>query len=291
MSPELFNIIRRIEIHTTQLAQDILAGTYRSAFKGKGIEFEEVREYQPGDEIRSIDWSVTARMNHPFVKVFREERELTVILLIDMSASRQFGSRQKTKQETICEISALLAFSAIKNNDRVGMIFFTDRVEKYFPPRKTSRHVLRLIRELLTFQPARNGTKIAEALSFLGKLEGKAGICFLISDFISPDFEHEAAIISLKHDLVAICVTDPAENELPNLRLANLQDLESPLGAIIDTSNQKMDAAYQISSAKRIERIKQLFNRIGAGFIEISTNKPCVPPLRNFFKMRSRHPR
>lgn len=289
MSPEISNLIRRIEIQTTQLAKDILAGTYRSAFKGRGIEFEETREYQPGDEVRSIDWPVTARMNHPYVKVFREERELTVMLLVDMSASWQFGSGKKTKKEIISEIGALLAFSAIKNSDKVGMIFFTDRVEKYFPPRKTARHVLRLIRELLTFKPTHQGTNISEALSYLGKVEIKPGICFLISDFISPDFEHQATLISLKHDLVGISVTDPIENNLPNLRLATLHDLENPRGAIIDTSNTNTEKQYKENAEQRIETVKHLFQKLGAGFIDIRTDKSYVTPIRNFFKMRSRH--
>lgn len=289
--PLISALVRRIEIHTSQLAKDILAGTYRSAFKGWGMEFEEVREYQPGDDIRTIDWPVTARMDHPFIKIFREERELTLMLLIDISASSRFGSKNKTKRDLICEIAALLAFSAIKNNDKVGMILFTDRVEKYFPPRKTSRHVLRLIRELLVYEPKHTRTNIAAALAFLGKVASKSGVCFLISDFISPDFHHEAQLIALKHDLIGIGVTDPNEINLPPLGIAALQDLESSTSLLADTSIKSLQKRFQAFSEERIDLVQDLLRKMGAGFIDIRTQEPYLSKIKNFFKFRSRHPK
>lgn len=288
MTPEIVSLIRRIEIQTTQLAKDILAGMYRSAFKGKGMEFEEVREYQQGDDIRSIDWVVTARMNHPYIKVFREERELTVMLLIDLSASSRYGSNNKLKKDLICEISALLAFSAIKNNDKIGMILFTDKVEKYFPPRSTSRHVLRLIRELLLYKPEHQKTDIAAALTFLGKVQAKSGVCFVISDFMSPDFQHDAELMALKHDLIFIGITDPSEIELPQLRLVTLQDLETQASAVIDTANPAIQELFRTAAEERLAGIRHLINKIGADFVDIRTNKPYAPIIQNFFKTRSK---
>jgi|688.fasta_scaffold02929_12 uncharacterized protein (DUF58 family) len=288
MAPEIGRLIRRIEIRTTQLAKDILAGIYRSAFKGKGMEFEEVREYQQGDDIRSIDWSVTARMNHPYVKVFREERELTVWLLIDLSASSRYGSKNKLKLDLICEISALIAFSAIKNNDRVGMILFTDKVEHYYPPRNTSRHVLRLIRDLLIYQPKDSKTNIAAALSFLGKIQAKSSVCFVISDFLSPDFQHDAQLIAIKHDLIGVGITDPSEIDLPQLHLVHLQDLERPLGEIINTSNASLRTHFRSSADQRLAQTQHLLRKIGADFVDIRTDQPYVPVLKNFFRVRSK---
>lgn len=287
MSPEIVSLIRRIEIYTTRLAQDILAGMYRSAFKGRGMEFEEVREYQQGDDIRSVDWAVTARMNHPYVKVFREERELTVMLLVDMSASSRFGSKSKLKRDLITEIGALLAFSAIKNNDKVGLILFTDEVEKYLPPRTTSRHVLHVIRELLVFEPKHQKTNISAALAFLGNIQTKSCVCFLISDFIGPDFQHDAELIAIKHDLIGIGISDPNEIDLPHLRLLTLQDLESDVSAIIDTSNKTTRKSFRTSQEQRLEQTKHLFQKIGADFIDIRTDKPYLHILQNFLKMRS----
>ena len=287
MTPEIFKHIRRIQIYTDRLAKDLLAGMYRSAFKGRGMEFEEVREYQLGDEVRNIDWNVTARMNHPYVKKFREEREITVTLIVDVSASGRFGARNTLKSELIAEIGALIAFSAIKNNDKLGLILFSDRVEKYIPPNKSERHILRLIRELLLYRPVNQGTNVSEALHYLGTVQNKTGICFLISDFICEDYSHEALLTTKHHDLIAISVTDPYEIEFPSMNLVELQDLETGLNAIIDTSNPQVLKHFREIAENRIVKNEKLLRRIGAGFINIRTDVPYMPALQKFFRLRS----
>lgn len=291
MTPDLFKTIRRIQIRTTQLAKDILAGAYRSAFKGRGMEFEEVREYQPGDEIRSIDWNVTARMNHPYVKVFREERELTVNLMVDVSTSSRFGSHNAIKSNLIAEIGAVIGFSAIKNNDKLGLILFSDRVEKYLPAGKSQRHILRVIRELLTYKPTRPGTDINAALHFLGQVQAKSCICFLISDFIDGDYAHEALLTTKHHDLIGISVTDPYEVEFPRLNLVEMEDLETGAIGIIDTSNPRVQERFKANAEKRINSTRNQMRKIGAGFIDIRTDKPYMPPLQKFFQFRGRRQR
>lgn len=286
IAPDLFKTIRRIEIVSTQLANDILAGAYRSAFKGRGMEFEEVREYQPGDEIRTIDWNVTARMSNPFVKIFREERDITVILVVDVSGSSRFGGRNGLKSELIAEIGAVLAFSAIKNNDKVGLILFTDIVEKYVPPRKGTRHVLRIIRELLAFEPQQRGSNLKGALSFLGKVQSKPGICFLISDFLCSDYAHEAAIIAKKHDLISISVSDPYEHSFPQLGLVHVADLETGQTTLVDAAFPSFQKEFQRKTTERLAKQKQLMGKIGAGFIDIRTDQPYLAELRKFFKLR-----
>jgi len=291
MAPELFKSIRRIHIQTNRLARDILAGLYRSAFKGRGMEFEEVREYQPGDDIRSIDWPVTSRMNHPYVKLFREERELTVMLLVDVSCSTRFGSLEELKSELIAEIGAVLAFSAIKNNDKVGLILFTTEVELYIPPSGSVRHVLRVIRELLAFKGKHKGTDIGKALAFLGHVQSKQCVCFLLSDFICPDYSHEAAVLATHHDLIAISITDPRETAFPRMQLAVLEDLESGKVDLFDTSDAAFQHSLSEASENRIRQQKQLMDSLGAGFIDIRADKPYVPVLRKFFKLRSVYPK
>jgi uncharacterized protein (DUF58 family) len=288
MTTNLLKNIKSIEIYTKQLARDVLAGVYRSAFKGRGIEFEDVREYYPGDEIRDIDWNITARMNHPYVKTFREERELTVHLVVDVSASCRFGSQETIKNQIIAEIGAVIAFSAIKNNDKLGLILFSKEVEKYLPPKKDQRHILRIIRDLLTFKPKKPGTNIGKALDFLGSLEAKPGVCFLISDFISEDFLPQARLISKRHDLIAICITNPAEVELPALELASMQDFESGMLDLIDTSDPMLRAQFKQLAEKRIASTKQMLEKIGVGFIDVRTNLPYMTPLRNFFHLKGR---
>lgn len=288
ISQSVYKKIHRIQIISTQLASDVLAGAYRSAFKGIGIEFEEVREYQPGDDVRSIDWNVTARMNHPYIKIFREERELTVLLVVDVSASLRFGSRNRLKSELIAEIGAALAFSAIKNHDKVGLILFSDIIEKYVPPGKGVRHVLRIIRELLVFEPKQRGSDVKQALSFLGNVQRRAGICFLLSDFLCSDYAHEAALIARKHDLISICITDPYENRFPGIPLVALRDLETQQSALLDTSAASLQDQYNKTSVQRIQQNKTLMNKLNAGFIEVRTDKPYMLPLRKFFKLRER---
>ncbi|MEI8365813.1 MAG: DUF58 domain-containing protein [Parachlamydiaceae bacterium] len=284
----LFKKIRRIKIQTEHLANDILAGAYRSAFKGRGMEFEEVREYEPGDDVRTIDWNVTARMNHPYVKNFREERELTVTLAVDVSSSTRFGSQQQLKSDLIAEIAAVIAFSAIKNNDKIALLLFSDRVEKYLPPQKGSRHVLRIVRELLTHQPQSHGTNIGEALSFLGNVQRRSGVCFLLSDFICPDYSREASVIVRKHDLVPIAMVDPAENMLPEMGIVPFLDLENQTLRIVDTSSKKVQDFLQESTGKRLEKQKKIMQKLGVLFCVIHTELSYVPQLRQYFTLKHR---
>lgn len=290
-SLDLFKKIQRIQIQTTHFANDILAGAYRSAFKGKGMEFEEVREYQPGDDIRSIDWNVTARMNHPYVKNFREERELNVILTVDISSSTRFGSGKFLKSELIAEIAAVLAFSAIKNNDKVALILFSDGVEKYFPPQSGTRHVLQIIRELLTYQPQGNSTNISSALSFLGKVQRRSGVCFLISDFICPDYSHEAALTAKKHDLVPIAIVDPAERNLQKMDLVTFCDLETRVSCLVDTSSKAMQTNLQEGIKKRLANQRKLMQKLGTELCVIETDLPYLPQLKKFFMLRQKKPK
>lgn len=286
METQLFKKIRRIQIQTTHLAEDVLAGAYRSAFKGKGMEFEEVREYQPGDEVRHIDWNVTARMNHPFVKNFKEEREITVMLLVDISASSRFGSQNTLKNTLMAEIGAVLAFSAIKNQDRVGLILFSDQVELYLAPKKGLRHVLRVVRELLVFSPKHPKTDLNAALAFLGNVQQRSSICFLISDFLANGYEHQAKLIAKEHDLISVCVRDPNEENFPQLGLLQMQDLETGQNSIVDTNKDTL--FFRNLAQKGIEKTKRMMSSIGVDFIEIQTNQPYIPVLKNFFKIRGR---
>jgi len=286
--PELFKNIRRIEIYTTRTVNDILAGAYHSAFKGRGMEFEDVREYQPGDEVRSIDWNVTARFNHPYVKSYREERELTVMLLVDVSASSRFGTRQRLKSELIAEIGAVLAFSAIKNNDKIGLILFSSTIEKYIPPNKGTRHVLRVIRELLAFKPQYEGTDVSAALHFLGKVQRKQGVCFVISDFISPNYSQEATLCAKRHDLITIAVTDPVEQSFPNMGMVSIRDLETGKLSLVDTSDKEVRKIFTQRSFERLQKHQQLMGKIGAGFIDIRTDKDYAYAIRSFFKLREK---
>ena len=292
VSTDVIKRIRRIHIATTRLVEDMMSGAYRSAFKGNGMEFEEVREYVPGDDIRSIDWHVTARMNHPFVKIYREERELTVMLVVDVSASSRFGTVNRKKSELIAEVGAVLAFSAIKNQDKVGLILFSDQVEKYVPPRKGVRHVLRVIRELLVFEPKRNGTNISAALAFLSKVQKKSAVCFLISDFLSPrDDSHEIRLASNHHDLIAIDVTDPSELSAPNMEMMNIRDLETGELTLVDTSFPQVQKHFAEQAHQRSEKLKSLMYQLGSGVLELSTDKPYAVAIRKYFKDREKRRR
>lgn len=288
IAPEVFKNIRRIQIQTTHIVNELLAGVYHSAFKGSGIEFEEVREYQPGDDERSIDWNVTARMNHPYVKNYREERELTVMLVVDISASSRFGSSERFKNELVAEIGAVLAFSAIKNNDKVGLLLFSDQVEKYLPPKKGVRHVLRVIRELLVFKPQHVGTHLTPALQFLGKVQKKSGICFLISDFMGPDYSKAITPIAAKHDLITIAMVDTYEKQLPNLGIVTFSDLETNEEISIDTSNPRAVELFFQYNNDRLATHKKLMDRIGAGFIPLQTDRAYVDALRTFLQERKK---
>lgn len=283
---ELLKKVRTIEIKTRGLSRQIFAGEYHSAFKGKGMAFSEVREYQVGDPIKDIDWHVTARFNHPYVKVYEEEREMTVVLLVDMSASQQFGTSEKMKHELLAEISAVLAFSAIHNNDKIGVIFFTSKVEKFIPPKKGKKHILRIISEMLDFEPQETGTDIAEALRYLTNALKKRCTAFLISDFKDKDYLDALRIAGKKHDLVGIRLWDVREEELPKVGLINMFDPETGETRWLNTSNKRIQkrhqAYYHELRSKTIENLK----KSGVDFAEIRTDQDYVKPLIALFKRR-----
>jgi len=282
----LLKKVRKIEIKTKGLSNHIFAGEYHTAFKGKGMAFSEVREYQPGDDIRSIDWNVTARYNAPFVKVFEEEREMTVMLLIDVSASGNFGTQEQFKRELATELAAILAFSAINNNDKVGVIFFTDKVEQFIPPKKGKSHILRIIREVLAFQPTGKGTDIAGALEYFSAVIKKRSICFILSDFMSKEFDRPLKIASKKHDLVALRIHDTREDTLPNVGLVPMQDAETEEMIFVDTSSKKVRDNFAKNKAETHEKLRKLFPASGVDLIDITTGTDYVKPLMNFFKTR-----
>ena len=288
ISKELAKKIRYIQIFTSKAVDDILAGEYHSVFKGQGMEFDEVREYQPGDEVRSIDWNVTARMGHPYVKRFEEERELTVMFLVDLSASGAFGSRGKLKNEVSAELCALLAFAAIKNNDKVGLIVFTDCIELFIPPGKGLSHVLRLIREVLNFRPRQAQTSISEGLDYFGRVMRKRSVVFLVSDFLGEGFEKQMRVLAKKHDLVAVSVTDPREVRMPNVGLIELEDAESGELIVIDTGSARVRRRYEALGAERGASLRDLFRSVGVDHIEVLTDQDYVRNLVTFFRTRER---
>jgi len=283
---ELIKKVRRIELKTRGLSNQIFSGEYHSAFKGRGMAFSEVREYAPGDEIRDIDWNVTARFGSPFVKVFEEERELTVILLVDISASDSFGTREKLKKELITEICAVLSFSAIQNNDKIGVIFFTDKIEKFIPPKKGKSHILRIIRELIEFEPESKKTDLSQALRYVNKVIKKKSICFLLSDFISPKYDDALKLTAKKHDLIALNIYDIRERELPNIGLVQFKDLESGQFKWINTSRKKTREAYQTIKEAQVAEVHALFKRSGVDFADLATDEDYIKPLMKLFKKR-----
>lgn len=278
--------VRKIEIKSRGLSNQIFSGHYHSAFKGRGMAFSEVREYQFGDDIRSIDWNVTARFNHPYIKIFEEERELTVMLLLDVSGSNNFGTRQSRKIDTITEIAAVLAFSAITNNDKVGVIFFSDKVEKFIPPTKGSKHILRIIHELITFEPSSKKTDISEALKYLTNAIKKRATTFLISDFMDTHYKKALQIASRKHDLAAIQVYDVTETQLPDVGLIKINDPETGKEEWIDTSYIAVRKAYANWWKKHQDSLKLNFNSSGVDWVKLTTNEDYVKPLLKLFKMR-----
>lgn len=285
---EVLRKIRRIEITTSKLVTDFLAGQYESVFKGRGMEFDEVREYQPGDEIRSIDWNVTARMGSPFIKKYVEERQLTVMILLDASSSSSFGTTKRFKKELAAEVSAVLAFAAIQNNDRVGLIIFTDRIEKFVPPRKGLHHVLRVVREALYFNPKGKGTDIAAALRYLDNVTTRRAVTFVISDFFSEDFKKPLSIANKKHDVVAITITDPREGRLPNAGIIELVDAETGAPYMIDTASAKVRDVYEKKAGQMRDERTRLFGSVGVDHIDISTDKSYLEEFIKFFRMRKR---
>ncbi len=285
---EVVRQIRRLQLRARRAVEDLLGGEYHSVFKGTGIAFEEVREYQPGDDIRTIDWNVTARMGHPFIKRFVEERELTVVLAVDCSGSHQFGTQLQQKREVAAELAAILAFSAIRNNDKVGLIEFTDRVERFVPPRKGTRHVLRLIRDVLFFQPTRRRTSIKEGLDYLNRVLHRRAIVFLLSDFLDQGYERAFKRTGRRHDLIAIRIVDPREEELPAVGLLELEDAETGNRLVLDTGSRKVRAAYAENARQRREALNRLARSARIDLIEVSTDGGHLDALIHFFHLRER---
>lgn len=283
---ELIKKVRKIEIRTRGISDQLFSGEYHSAFKGKGMTFSEVRDYQPGDDVRLIDWNVTARFNHPYVKIFQEERELTVMLLVDVSGSEGFGSRKQFKKDLIIELCAVIAFSALQNNDKIGIIFFSDAVEKFIPPKKGKTHVLRIIRELIEFEPKSQGTDIGEAMIFLTNAIKKKSIAFVLSDFISPEFEQPLKICGKKHDTIAVQIYDTLEETLPNIGMMHFYDPESKSTKLIDTSSDRIRKEYLIWWNDKQSKLKRLLSKNSIDLIRIRTDESYISPLRNFFKIR-----
>ncbi|UCF48768.1 MAG: DUF58 domain-containing protein [Myxococcales bacterium] len=288
ISRELVKKLKKIEIYTSRLANDQLAGSYHSVFKGRGMAFSEVRQYQPGDDVRFIDWNVSARMNDTYVKVFTEEREMTVMLLVDLSASERFGSVEKPKIETVAEVAALLAFSAIKNNDRVGLILFTDRVERFVPPKKGRSHVMRVVTEILNADPEGKGTDLGVALDLLGGIGKRRTVAFLISDFIAEQYEKPLKVVSAKHDLIPIQIVDPREDELPDVGLALVEDLETGELVEVDTSDLDVRAGYAREAQRQRAAREHLFRRLQLDHVTVSTDRDFVRPLTELFRLRQR---
>jgi uncharacterized protein (DUF58 family) len=291
ISKELAKKVRYIQIMTNKAVNDVLAGEYHSVFKGQGMEFDEVREYQPGDEIRTIDWNVTARTGHPYVKRFREERELTLLFLVDLSASGRFGSVKNMKNEVATELCALLAFSAIKNNDKVGLVVFTEEVELFIPPAKGTTHVLRLISELLSFEPKKKGTRIRAGLDFAARILNRRSIVFLISDFFDKDYDRTLRILSRRHDLIALSVNDPREYELPDVGLLDLQDAETGATVTIDTGSAAVRKQYAAAGRARAESLRESLRSMDIDLIEVGTSHDYLLDLIRFFKRRERQKR
>jgi len=285
---EILKKVQRLEITTRGMVNDVFSGEYHSIFKGRGMEFSEVREYQIGDDIRTIDWNVTARYGHPYVKVYEEERELTVMLLVDASSSGEFGTFERMKGEIAVEICALLAFSAIKNNDKVGLIIFTDKVEKFVPPRKGKSHALRVLRELLYFRPEDRMTDIGSALEYLSRVIRRRSVVFLVSDFLSREYERALRIANKKHDIVAIHVVDPREMELPKVGYIELEDAETGEQILLDTTDREVRRLFaQKASEVMLQRVK-LFKSMNVDSIAIHTNESYFEPLIKFFRMRAK---
>jgi uncharacterized protein (DUF58 family) len=285
---EVMQQIRRIQIRTSRMVNDILAGQYESVFKGQGMEFREVREYVPGDDIRMIDWNVTARTGAPYVKLLAEERELTVMLMVDASGSGRFGSVDKLKNELAAELCAVLAFSAIKNNDKVGLIIFTDDVELYVPPQKGRKHVLRVIREVLYFEPKGHGTNIPGALHFLNGVTKRRAVTFLVSDFMAQDYEVALRVANKRHDVIGVTVSDPREEYLPNVGLVSVRDAETGREVLVDTSDRKVREGYAHAANERARYREQIFKRTKVDAIRVRTETSYVEEIYRFFRMRER---
>ncbi len=298
---ELAKKIRVLQIHTSKAVNDVLAGEYNSVFKGRGMEFDEVREYQPGDEVRSIDWNVTARMDRPFLKTYREEREQTLLLMVDLSASGDFGSFQQSKRELAAEVACVLAFSASRNSDKVGLMIFTDQIELYIAPKKGKQHILRVIREILFFEPKHRGTDIPVALRTVNRLLKRKAICFLFSDFLTEDtmswirppsrenpgdLERLLKLTNQRHDLICMELTDPRERELPDVGIITLEDAETGEVIEVDTSNRRFRNLYAFQNKQRLDKMSDRLKRMGIDHLRLNTTEEYVTELRRFFKQR-----
>jgi uncharacterized protein (DUF58 family) len=288
LTKELLKQVRQIEIRTKGLVNQVFSGEYHSVFKGRGMEFSEVREYQYGDDIRNIDWNVTARFGHPYIKIFEEERELTVMLVVDLSGSLMFGSVSKTKQRIAAELSAILAFSALNNNDKVGLILFTDKIEKFVPPRKGKKHVLRIIREVLSFEPEGKSTNIRGALEYMNNAIKKKSIAFLISDFMDEGYEKILRIVGRKHDLIGIVLDDRREKEFPNIGLVKLTDAETGAERWIDTSSRRVRERMIFDRKEREKLRNSIFIKSRLDKIEVTTGSNYIQPLVQFFRRREK---
>jgi uncharacterized protein (DUF58 family) len=285
---ELLSALRRIEITTNRLATDQLVGNYSSVFKGQGLAFREVRQYQPGDDVRTIDWNVSARMRETYVKVFVEEREMTVMLVVDLSASQGFGTHTMNKARLAAEVGALCAFSAIRNNDRVGLILSTDEVEKIVPPKKGQKHVMRVVREILGAEPKRKGTDLGIALETLSRVAHRRSVAFLISDFFARGHERALALAAARHDVIPLMLVDPRDEELPNVGLAAFEDFESGEALLLDTSSREVRTHYSAEMQRLRGGSLQLFRKLGLDHCIIRTDRPYVRPLRDLFAQRAR---
>lgn len=285
---QLLKKVRRIQVRADKLVNDVIVGEYRSVFKGRGMEFDEVREYIPGDDIRAIDWNVTARTGWAHVKRYVEEREMTAVLLVDVSLSGRFGSSELLKIDLATEISAVLAFSAIKSNDKIGLLIFTDRVEKFIPAKKGKRHVLRVIRELLSFEPQAGGTDVAGALEFLNKVLKRKAVVFLVSDFIDEDFERDLALTRTRHDLIPVRISDPRETSLPDVGLIELEDAETGERVVVDTRRSRVRDLFSEAGRQEQQSLTGLLRSIGADSLEISTDRPYMKDVMAFFRRRER---
>ena len=285
---DILKRVRKIEIKARGLSRQLFSGEYHSAFKGRGMAFSEVREYQYGDDVRSIDWNVTARLNHPYVKIFEEERELTVMLLVDVSGSNRFGTHHQFKEELVAEVAATLAFSAIQNNDKVGVILFSDRIEKFIPPKKGSSHILRIIRELITYRPVSNGTDLAEALRYFANVIKKRCTAFLLSDFYDDDYTDALKIASGRHDLVAIRIADEKESRLPDLGLAKFYDPETGETIWIDTADRSVRNDFSARYSSHVEKVNETLKKYGIDQTVLYTGEDYVKELKKLFEVRSK---
>ena len=285
---EILQKIQKIHIRTSYLVNDMFAGEYESAFRGRGMEFEEVREYTPGDDIRDIDWNVTARMGHPYIKLYREERELTIMLLVDVSSSGLFGTVTQLKNELAAELASVLAFAAIKSNDKVGLVIFSDHVERYIPPKKGRSHVWRVIKEVLEHQPRSTGTDIGAALNYLNTVCRRRAVVFLISDFIARGYEAALRVTNKKHDVIAINITDPRERELPKVGMVALEDAESGETLLVDTTDEQVRKAYRLLAEEKFQQRLSTFKAAHIDYLDIRTNTPYIDTLLKFFRMREK---